>query len=259
MTRQFGALCALVCLLDGTALTQEQSNRDRKAVEILAQSARAIGAAPADMKAIGTVELTEGSAVDSGSITITSLGLSKTSERMAVRGDDRTAIFADGLADEKLNGNGRKMSFGEGLNSQSASLPILLIASTLADGDFAVKYLGTENLEGVEAHHLKFWNTFSSRKSFAPFAELTTRDLWIEVSTGLPIKLWYEQRAGWGTSARIAVEARYSDFRRVGSNLLPFRIERNLNGTPWADIRISSYELNSGISKAEFQVEARVR
>ena len=86
-------------------------------------------------------------------------------------------------------------------------------------------------------------------------AGFSVKELWIDASSRLPRKLAYERRAASGAAPRIPVAVFFSDYRNVGGVLYPFRIEKSLNGTPWATITIQNVAFNTGLTDADFPVE----
>ncbi len=140
--------------------------------------------------------------------------------------------------------------------SQSPSFPLPLIASAVNDPDVAFQYFGLETLEGTEVFHVRWWKTFSRDSSFQPLAQLSKKDLWIDATSKLPRKVSYERRPSRGPGAKfIVVEIFYSDYRNVNGVLYPFRIEKSLNGTPWATIAIQNVVFNSGLTDVDFLVQ----
>lgn len=242
-------------LLVAGCFAQTTPKREASAVTILARAMSASGPQPADVQATGTVTLTEGSRTETGTIRIVGRGLEETAEHMVLPSGRRSLVFSKGAAHEKNDDVVSKKSVESAASSQSPSLPVLFILSALTDPDISAEYIGLETLDGADAHHLRLTNTFSSKKSLERFSEFTKRDIWIDATTSLPKKVWYEQRSGSGAVPRIACGAIYSDYRSVNGRLLPFRIERFQNGSPWATIQIEKYSLNAGIGKSEFDIQ----
>ena len=136
-----------------------------------------------------------------------------------------------------------------------SDFPLALLANALNNPDTAYKYVGLENLNNASAHHVQFWNSFASVPKLQRISGLSVRDIWIDSSSGLPLKISYLRHEGGGNAPTIAVDASFSDYRNVSGVLYPFSIQRSLNGTPWATITIQSVVLNTGLTDSNFPVQ----
>jgi zinc protease len=70
----------------------------------------------------------------------------------------------------------------------------------------------------------------------------------IDPASGLPMKLTY---SGEGMGAPGDVEERYADWRDVGGLKVPYKITINQNGKKFADVTITDYKINSGVTIAD--------
>ncbi len=237
-------------------IAQEAVRRDAEAVLVAAQSVAAMGGAvPASTSAMGTIQLVEGSLEEFGTIRILTRGADKSREEIQTPSGTRGMVYSDGLA-ARLAGTGKEEASLElAATSQTPNFPLAILAGALNNADFALEYLGIEDLGGSKAHHIRFWNMLASKTKLQHLAEFTRKDIWVDAATGLPRRLVYDEREAGGASPRIRVEANYSDYRNAGGILYPFLIERVYNGTPWTTIRIASVDLNAAVSDSEFAVE----
>jgi hypothetical protein len=144
------------------------------------------------------------------------------------------------------------------VTDQCPDFPLALLANALNNPDTAYKYLGLENLNNASAHHIQFWNSFASIPKLQKISGLSVRDIWIDSSSGLPLKISYLRHEASGNAPAIAVEASFSDYRNISGVLYPFSIQRSLNGTPWATITIQSVVLNTGLTDSNFPVQTGV-
>jgi hypothetical protein len=230
--------------------------RDARAVAVLQQAAVAMGgAAPADCVATGTVTIVSGSKTDSGTVRILTRGLSQSVEEFQTSDGTLSEVFSDGVAAAKVGLEQKEKSLEWASSAQSTLFPLVFIASALSNPDTAFEYVGLEALDGTSAHHIRFWNTFASNPRVKHLAEFSTRDIWINVANGLPIKVVYERREASGAAPRIPMGARYSDYRSVGGVLFPHSIVKIVNGTDWATIQISSVSINTGLAASTFSVQ----
>jgi hypothetical protein len=86
-------------------------------------------------------------------------------------------------------------------------------------------------------------------------ATFSVRDIWLDAQSGLPLKIAYEQRDAQGAADRILFEVTYSDYRSVGGNVFPFRMEKAINGTTWATITILTVAVDTGLSDSQFVIQ----
>jgi len=252
--------CAFAILLANllfsvSVASQQPLQRNPQAVAILQQSVAAMGGVvPSDSVATGTLVLVAGSKTEKGTIRVLTRSLNQTAERIVTPEGQRGVIYSHDGATE-IEGNSAKSLQLELLaSSQSPCFPLLVLASALNHPDTAFEYLGQETLGDVAVHHLRFWNTFSSEPELQHLAEFSVEHIWVDAVSGLPRKISYDRRAADGAEPRIPVELVFSDYRNVGGVLYPFRIEKSLNGTPWATILIENVAFNTGLSEADFSV-----
>jgi len=60
----------------------------------------------------------------------------------------------------------------------------------------------------------------------------------------LPTSMRYTVTADDGSAARISIEVRYSQYQKASGAMIPFRIERFVNGALQLDVQISSAQIN---------------
>ncbi len=249
-------VCLAVLALIPLGVASQVAQGDLRAIALVSQTVAAMGGTvPSSTSATGTVALVEGSLEEFGRIRILTRGMDESREEIQTLSVNRGRIYANGLA-AKVEGTAKEIASLElAASSQTPNFPLAVLAGALQEPDFSFEYLGLEDLNGVLAHHVRFWNTYASQPKLQSLTEFTVKAVWIDASTGLPRKIAYDQREAGGAAPSVAVAATYSDYRNVGGVLYPFLIERDYNGTPWATIRIDSVTLNAGVSDAEFTVK----
>lgn len=227
--------------------------RDQQAVVVLQQSFAAMGRTlPTDSVATGTITLVEGSRTEEGTIRITSRSHDQSLEDITTPTDHRVIVYSRLAAAETKAGKTKAASLELSLNSQTPDFPLPLVAWALASPDAAVSYVGLEQVNGESVHHIRVWNSFATRPEFRSLAEFSVRDIWIDGARFLPRKIAYHRREAGGAVPRIPVETFFEDYKSIGGVSYPFLIKKNLNGTPWATITISTVTLNTGLSDTDF-------
>ena len=246
----------LAGVLLSAAASAQPPQRDPQAVVILQRSFAAMGGAvPSDSLAMGNVVLVAGSKTETGTIRILTRGLNQTLEEIQTFDGRRATIYSNGLANEVEGTTVKSLQLELVVNSQCPDFPLPFLAAVLNDPDSGIQYVGLESVDCSPVHHIRFWKGFSIKPKLQHLAEFSVKDVWLEAASGLPRKLSYVRRAASGSEPGIPVEVFYSDFRNVGGVLYPFRIEKSLNGTPWATITITNVVFNSGLTDGNFPVQ----
>jgi hypothetical protein len=141
------------------------------------------------------------------------------------------------------------------LTMQSAFLIAPLIDDLLNDPDIAIQGMGTETTDVAQTYHFVLSNTFNSSPDLKDFSKLTQRDLWIDTSTRLPVRLSYAISTGAGPAdVTLPVVIDYSDFSPNRGVTIPHHINVSLNGTQWLSVSITTVSVNSGVSLSDFQL-----
>lgn len=251
------AVLALALILVPAAVDgqDQEQKRDAKALLILQQSFGIMGGAtPSDSILSGTVEIVAGSKSEQGRVRILARGLDQVAEELDTEDGRRVLIHSKGAAALRQGYDLKKLPVEEALSTQAVAAPSVVIAAALMNPGTNYEYIAEENLGGVPAHRIRFWNSFATRENLRRLAEFTVRDIWIDASSGLPVKLAFEQRAGGGAADRMDVEIAYSDYRQTGASVIPFRMVVIRNGVTWKTISIEQVKMNAGLSESEFQV-----
>jgi hypothetical protein len=208
---------------------------------------------PQDSRASGTVLIIAGPDKEEGNFTILTRGINQTAEQITTTSGTRKFVYSDGFAtDTDDTGLNRMYSVELAASSQSPLFPLPLLTAILNYNDSAYQYIGTEDLDNAECHHIRAYRTFAGQQDLNYLAAFTTRDIWIDSKTGLPRQVTYSLREGTGAVPTTSVTISFSNYQQTGSVQYPFQITRSINGTPWMIITISSVTLNSGLSDANF-------
>jgi hypothetical protein len=231
--------------------------RDPQAVSILTQAITAMGGAPpTDSVATGTVTIVAGSTTENGTIRILTRASDQSAEHIQFGGEAHAVIYSRGLANEVVRGATKASSLELAASSHSPDFPLPLLAAALNDADVSVQYVGQETVDNTATQHIRFWNTYASKRGMEVLSEFTTKDLWVDATTGLPRKLAYERREGRRAVPHIRIEVAYSNWQSANGLLYPYLIEKSWNGTPWATITIQNVTFQNGLGDGDFPVEA---
>jgi len=233
----------------------QSPQRDAQALAILQGAFAAMGGSvPSDSTANGTVTTVAGSRTETGSVTILTRGTNQASEQIQTP-HGFTLVYSKGQASQVIDSVTTPLSSELASSSRSVAFPVPLIAAILNNPDYGFVYLGLESLNGLEVHHLQYWNSFNSQPKFQFLAPLTLTDIWIDTVSGLPQRISQIQRAGRGSEPRIQLDTYLSNYQKVSGVLYPFLIQKSLNGSPWMTFTIASVSFNTGLTDANFPVQ----
>jgi len=251
----FRFVAAVVCsfsLLLGPTIARQQSASSPYPSALIQQSLAAFGNLPSDSSALGSVSIVAGSEAEVGSIQIQTRGVDQSSEQVTASSGSTQTIFSHGAAALSVSGKKSLSSLELTASSQTALFPFPLLAYFAGSSDSAYQYVGTETVNGTACQHIRVWKTFASQPDMQYLASFTARDIWLDSTTNLPLKIAYSVRAGTGAVPTISVEIFYSGYQLVNGVQYPFLISKSLNGTPWMDITISSVSFNTGLTDSSF-------
>jgi hypothetical protein len=257
---RLGPLFALSFLFFATAIQAQQSpaptvpTRDPTAIALLQESVGAMAmSAPSDSSATGTINVVEGSTNQSGSISIQTRGTGESAEIINLPEEQRSVIYSYGEAKEVNGTESVNLPLELILVDQSADFPLPLLSAILGNTDETFRYIGQETLDGTTVQHILVWNSFASKPRLQKLAPLSTRDVWFDSASHLPVKVAYSRRAGRGAVPAVPVEIDFSGYKNVDGVLYPFQINKSYNGTPWQTITIQNVSFNTGLTDSQFQ------
>jgi hypothetical protein len=230
--------------------------RDPAAVAAVQASVAAMGVTiPPDSRATGTVQIVAGSENDTGTIEILTRGLDQASEQITAASSSRTVAYSQGLASETDDGTLKSLPMELAATSRSPDFPLPFLAAALNNPDEAFQFVGQETVNGRAASHVRFWDTFASRRGLEQLAGFTTTDVWIDAASRLPVRISYVRRAAGGSAPRVPVDVFYSNYQSFGGVLYPLAIRKSLDGTPWQTITVESVAFNVGLTDSDFPVQ----
>jgi len=235
--------------------TLPSTQRDLRALAVLQGAIAAMGrSVPSDSAANGTVTTVAGSRTENGSFTILTRGTNQTSEQIQTP-HGFTLVYSNGQAGQLVDSVSTPLSSELALSSQSVAFPLPLLAGFLNNADSCFVYVGSESLDGIQVHHLLYWNSFSSQPKFQFLAPFTHTNIWIDALSGLPKRISQIQRAGRGSEPSIQIDVYFSNYQNVGGVLYPFLIQKSLNGSPWISFTVDRVMFNTGLSDANFPAQ----
>jgi hypothetical protein len=233
-----------------------------QALTLLQQSLAALtgGKSITDITLSGTARLIVGPSDESGTATYT-----------AISGANRLDLnLSDGAHSEVANltsaspagswsgpdGVSHPMIL-HNLSNQANISPVFTLAVLTATQNFVVTFVGQETKSGHTAYHLSGFQQFPqmAAKTAAVEQHLTQIDIFLDVSTSLPVALDFSTHPDNDAGLDIPVELLFSDYRPVNGTQIPFHVQKFLNNSLLLDLQFTSAQLNSGLAASSFNVQ----
>jgi hypothetical protein len=234
--------------------TTSSAQRDPQAVALLQKSISVMGVPPSDSTATGSVTTVAGSATQQGTVTILTRGLAQTSIQFQMPDNPWTVVFASGQANKLETTQTTVYPLELAASSQCLYFPLPFLSSILNNADYSVQYIGQENLGSSTANHVVVQNTFNSTPTYKFLSPFTVADIWIDASSGLPLKIGMIRRDGGGSAPKIPISVVYSNYQTVSGVRYPFTIQEYVTETLWATINIQSIAFSTGLTDSSFPV-----
>ncbi|MGH9699848.1 MAG: hypothetical protein ACRD52_10360 [Candidatus Acidiferrales bacterium] len=230
--------------------------QDQQALSVLLASLKAMGGViPSDSVAAGSIETVAGGQPSQGTIRILTKGLTETLVQITMPDGTRSTVYGNGQASETVSDSVKALPLELAVTSQAPEFPLPFVAALLNDPDMSFRYVGIENSNGTSLQHIQAWKSFKSQPNLQFLCAFSMRDIWIDAASSLPQRISYIRRLARGAVAGVAVDYFYSNYQNSSGVLYPFSIERSLNGTPWATIKINSVALDTGLTDSNFGVQ----
>lgn len=248
---------AILILFVTTAAAQVVQRDSTGVMSLSTAITRMGGLPPQDSTALAVTTNFNGSSTSSATVTFLTRGMDQTSEQFSGATGAQTLVFSQDNSNDKsphAKPNQDPWSFELSLTAQSPFFPLPWLASRYANTDISIENVGTDTQAGVPATHLRLTNTFASQPILKHYSDLTRCDVWLDSTTGLPVRIMFERRDSGGAGAGIPITYEYADYRNVQGFLYPFHVKKFVNGTLWADVTVQSVSINSGVASGAFQL-----
>ena len=146
-------------------------------------------------------------------------------------------------------GNRGKISSHATAYYRPEHLPVALCTLDLQRTEMTAAYLGSEDVRGRAAFHvlLQSGSEDKARQLLSEF------HLFIDQQTGTLLKTRSYVFHPEAIENHSVWEVLYSDFRRAGTALVPYQIERFIDGQRHSTITISTFRTDVAISDSEFE------
>jgi hypothetical protein len=278
-------LCSLIPVsLSGqqSASTTSTSQQGAQGASILQQSLAAMtgGATISDVTLTGTVTVNNGSASESGAITLVATAAGQAQSTLALPSGTRlnTENYAANPRASSLTGpNGTTQTPPEDLMGPHPAwfCPALLIGA-IAPQTYVASYVGPLTLNGSAVQHVSFWPQASNAQTSSfvtagqqvltgpgPSLPLQTgqEELFVDSSSMLPQELIIRMQ-GYRSDSNstdpshftipvlVDEHIQFSEYRQVQGRMVAFHIQVSFGPIPLMDIQLSSVSINTGATIA---------
>ena len=210
------------------------------------------GSAPADSTATGNLGLVAGSTSETGTFRLLTRGVDQTAEYIETTSINQSMVYSrlghpTALHRAKLVCSGpsqrNRLISHCPFSSRRCKIPI-------QPSSMSAK----KSLNNLAAQHIRVWNTFSSQPGLSDVARFSIRDIRLDSSSHLPLKISYARRYTASADA-LLVEVFFSDYRNVLGYQYPFAIKKSLNGTPWVAMTVQDVTFNTGLTDNDFPIQ----
>jgi hypothetical protein len=253
-------LAFLLCLFLFPALaTAQQAITQNPQAMALASSAFTIltgSASVNDITLNGTATRFAGSDVGNGNFTLKAVGTSASrldlslsdGTRSEIRGLDATGSPHGSFI--LPNGTNYAMAPHNCLTDAAWFFPTLSILSQASNPNVVLSYIGLEPRGAAAVQHIRFavQSPSLSTTGNSLLSRLSTTDFYLDSSSLLPIAVVFNTHPDSDAGTNIAVEVDFLNYTAVDGVLIPFRIQKLVNGSLFLDLNVVSASVNSGLT-----------
>jgi hypothetical protein len=243
-------LCILIILITPFVAQAAVLVRDPQALAVLAQCGAAMGAASIqDTYATGTLT-TEDPAVPAAPITSQTKGAAERFDISSASGN-QTYVLNGGSSWAVRESTKELVPYALSAYHRPEHSPALACVLDVGNSNMSFVYVGQEKFLNTTVHHIRiFVPAPADDNTDSMISEI---NVFIDRGTLIVLKTEgyvfdpeaYQNHSVWATY--------YSDYRTVGTALMPFHIENYLDGHKVRDVKFNSAQINVGIADTEFQ------
>jgi hypothetical protein len=134
--------------------------------------------------------------------------------------------------------------------------PGLALQALSVDPTLGVAYLGPAEWNGVAAIDLQFSHLVPGQTPAVTtlIQSLSRVDLYLDPKSLRPLALDFKTHPDSDLIQSIPVEIQFGDYRTVGGVVVPFRIQKFLQGTLTLDFTVTQATVNSGVPPSTFTI-----
>jgi len=233
--------------------------RDPQALTLISSSLKALTgqAAVNDVIVQATAAYVAGSDQESGAATLTARGNQQSLVQLNLDGGPRQEI-RNGPAGawSGPDGTAHSMAIHNCWTDGSWFLPTLTLEAVLADPQLAVAYLGPDASKGRPLLHLQVARALPGQSASVTALILrhSAMDIYFDPQSFLPVVLDFNTHPDSDAGTNLPVEIQFGNFQNASGALVPFHIQKYLQGTLTLDLVVTKVAINSGVPQSEFAI-----
>ena len=248
-------LAIILILASSLDLSSRQTastvQRDSQAVSILTQSLTTMGAIASPALATlaqGTVTYPDGT---QNPVTIRTLGVDY------IRNDvgQGTFSFVSAAGSGFLLLNGKRSALKPWVTQykRAEHIPSLTLMGEIQNPDLQARYLGSEDVNGLPAHHIRL-SVLATDGTPSDVQDLISEfHVWIDQASLLVVRTRGFNFSPEVIQNRSPVDTYYSDYRQQDGALVPFHLTRFLENQKDSEIAFSSISLTASVNISDFE------
>jgi hypothetical protein len=131
------------------------------------------------------------------------------------------------------------------------------LVQAMSGSNAVLRYVGRETRNGIPADHVQFHpaSTEKNPRLAQELEKLALSEVFFDASTHLPAALLFNTHPDNDDSRDIPVEIRFADYRDVDGVMVPFHIQRYLQGVLNLDLTVTAAAINHGLADSEFALQ----
>jgi hypothetical protein len=259
---RFGLLLSILLLNVSVSAQQTQqattptpAPKDPQAVSVVTQALNAAGGATAitaiaDFASSGTVTYYSGpNPALQGTVTIRGKGFTQFRIDTTLPSGTRSECTNGFTTMKQEDGSTQELHTQPPLYPVRLALPTLQLSAALTSPGLSLAFKGTVDLNGSSAYDIQVQRAFSGTMDPNSLRTMyLTVDYFIDVSTAHVVMM--QDTVPKGSLRQI----RYSDFRMINGQGVPFSISETIEGQTIRVIHLNQISFNSGLQESDFQL-----
>lgn len=261
-------LVSLLVLVSSVSMAQQTAvstpaPRDAQAVSVLQRSLAALAGTTSltDVTLNANANYVAGSDEETGSATLKATAIGRGRVDLSLSGGQRSEVMDASQAAPTGSWCGPDGAWHATVAHNLYSdptwfFPIFLIRRAVTGTDYAISPMDAETQNGVAVEHIAIYQSsgFAAQQA-TKIQGLGEIDLYLNVSTLLPVRLVFNTHADTNVLVNIPVAIEYSNYQLVQGVSIPYHIQKYINNGLALDLTVSSAQMNSGLSATEFQAQ----
>lgn len=259
----FGLLFFVAAIQAQQNSTPAPAPRDAQATLVLQRSLAALVGATtvSDVTLSGSANWIAGPDNESGSATLKATAVGQGRIDLNLSGGQRSEVMdasqaAPGGSWCGTDGIWHSMVPNNLFTDPSWFFPTFLISRALSGSDYSISSMDAETQGGVAVEHIKIYQPFGlAAQQATQIQGLGQVDLYLNASTLLPVSVSFNIHSDTDALTNIPVEIQFSNYQVVQRRSIPYHIQKYIQNGLSLDVTVTSVQVNSGLSAADFQVQ----